>query len=149
MDPIVRDLLELIVKSIPTIILFIVLAIYLRFVFFKPLEKVMEERHRQTDGARELAQKALAAAEEKTAAFDRALQEARGQIQKDQDVLRQQWLAEQSATIAKARVDAEAQIKDAQATIAAESDRAKAELEASAATLTEQILTRLLGRRAA
>jgi F0F1-type ATP synthase membrane subunit b/b' len=149
MDPIVRDLLELIVKSIPTIILFIALAIYLRFVFFKPLEKVMEERHRQTDGARELAQKALAAAEEKTAAFDRALQEARGQIQKDQDVLRQQWLAEQSATIAKARVDAEAQIKDAQATIAAESDRAKAELEASAATLTEQILTRLLGRRAA
>ncbi len=149
MDPIVRDLLDLIIKSVPTIILFIALAIYLRAVFFKPLEKVMEERHRQTDGARELARQALASADEKTAAFDKALQEARAQIHRDQEVLRQQWLSEQAEAIAKARADADARIKQAQAEIATETERAKEELEAGAAALADQILANLLGRRAA
>lgn len=149
MDPIVRDLLDLIVKSVPTIILFIALAIYLRAVFFKPLEKVMEERHRQTDGARELAQRALAAADEKTAAFNKALQEARAQILKDQEAMRKQWLAEQSEALATARAAADAQIKQAQADIAAETERAKYHLESGAAELADQILARLLGRRAA
>ncbi len=149
MDPNVRDLLELIVKSVPTVILFIAVAIYLRAVFFKPLEKVMEERHRQTGGARELARQALASADEKTAAFDKALQEARTRIQRGQEALRQQWLDEQSDAIAKARTGAHARIQQAQAEIAAETDRAKAELEAGAAALADQILIRLLGRRAA
>lgn len=149
MDPIVRDLLELIVKSVPTIILFITLAFYLRAVFFKPLERIMDERRRQTDGARELAQQALALADEKTAAFAKALNEARAQIQRDQEALRQQWLAEQSEMIAQARVEADTQIKQAQADIAAEADRAKADLESGAAALADQILTRLLGRKAA
>jgi F-type H+-transporting ATPase subunit b len=149
MDPIVRDLLDLIIKSVPTIILFIALAIYLRAVFFKPLEKVMEERHRQTDGARELAQQALTSAEEKTSAFAKALQEARAQIQRDQEILRQQWIAEQSETVAKARAQADAQIKQAQMDIATETERTKADLESGAAALADQILARLLGRRAA
>jgi F-type H+-transporting ATPase subunit b len=149
MDPIVRDLLDLIIKSVPTIILFIALAIYLRAVFFNPLAKVMEERRRQTDGARELAQRALASAEEKTSAFAKALQEARAQIQRDQEMLRQQWMAEQAEAISKARAEADTQIKQAQADIAAETDRAKADLESGAAALADQILARLLGRRAA
>lgn len=149
MDPIVRELLDLIVKSIPTVILFIALAIYLRVVFFKPLERIMAERHRQTDGARELAQRALATADEKTAAFEKALQEARAQIQRDQEALRQQWLAEQADSIAAARAEAVKQIKSAQEEISAEIDRAKADLEAGASALADQILYRLLERKAA
>jgi len=149
MDPTLQKLVELLIKAVPTILIFIALTVYLRVIFFKPLQAVMDERRRQTEGARQLAEKAFAAADQKTAAFEQALQAARVELQKEQEAMRQKWLAEQSETVARARAEADARLKQARTEIAAEADRVKAQLEGDAVALAEQILTRLLGRRAA
>lgn len=149
MDPTLQKLVELLIKAVPTILIFIALTVYLRVIFFKPLKAVMDERHRQTEGARQLAEQAFAAADQKTAAFEQALQAARIELQKEQEAMRQKWLAEQSETVARARAEADARLKQARTEIAAEADRVKAQLEGDAVSLAEQILTRLLGRRAA
>lgn len=149
MDPTLQKLAELLLKAVPTILIFVALTFYLRAIFFKPLNAVMNERRRQTEGARELAQQAFAAADQKTAAFEKALQTARLELQKEQEAARQKWLAEQSEAIARARADADARLKQARAGIAEETERLKAQLAGDAGSLAEQILTRLLERRAA
>src|SRR5277367_5896530 len=110
MDPTLQKLAELLLKAVPTILIFVALTFYLRAVFFKPLNAVMDERRRQTEGARELAQQAFAAADQKTAAFEQALQTARLELQKGQEAARQRWLSEQSEAIARARADADARL---------------------------------------
>lgn len=149
MDPTLQKLVELLIEAVPTIIIFLALTVYLRVIFFKPLKAVMDERHRQTEGARQLAERAFAAADQKTAAFAQALQAARIELQKEQEAMRQQWLVEQAETVARARAGADARLKQARAEIAAETERVKGQLEGEAGSLAEQILMRLLGRRAA
>ena len=57
----------ILLKALPTFFLFIFLHLYLRFVFFKPLEKVLKARYDATEGARKLAEASLAKAAEKAA----------------------------------------------------------------------------------
>jgi F-type H+-transporting ATPase subunit b len=149
MDSTAQQLTGLLLKAIPTAFFFIALMVYLRIVFFKPLLEVMRERRRQTEGVRKLAEEAFAAADQKTAEFERALQAARAEIYKDQEAMRQRWLAEQAEALAKARADADAKIREARAQIAQEVDQAKEQLASSAASLSEQIVQQLAGRRAA
>jgi F-type H+-transporting ATPase subunit b len=149
MDSTAQQLTGLLIKSIPTIFFFIGLMIYLRIVFFKPLLKVMRERRRQTEGIRKLAEEAFLAVDKKTAEFERALQAARAEIYKDQEAMRQRWLAEQAETLATARAEADARIRQARAAISQEVERAKEELAAEAASLSEEIVKQLVGRRAA
>lgn len=149
MDSTAQQLTGLLIKAIPTVFFFIALMVYLQIVFFKPLLEVMRERRRQTEGVRKLAEEAFAAADQKTAEFERALQAARAEIYKDQEAMRQRWLAEQAETLAGARADADAKIREARAEISQEVDRAKEELASSAASLSEQIVQQLVGRRAA
>jgi F-type H+-transporting ATPase subunit b len=149
MDSTAQQLTELLIKAIPTVFFFIALAIYLRIVFFKPLLEVMRERRRQTEGIRKLAEDAFAAADQKTAEFERALQAARAEIYKDQEAMRQRWLAEQAETLAGARAEAYERIRQARTEISQDVERAKEELASSAASLSEQIVKQLIGQRAA
>jgi F-type H+-transporting ATPase subunit b len=149
MDSTAQQLTGLLIKAIPTVFFFIALMVYLQIVFFKPLLEVMRERRRQTEGVRKLADEAFAAADQKTAEFERALQAARAEIYKDQEAMRQRWLAEQAETLAAARADADAKIREARAEISQDVERAKEELASSAASLSEQIVQQLVGRKAA
>jgi F-type H+-transporting ATPase subunit b len=149
MDSTAQQLTGLLIKAIPTVFFFIALMIYLQIVFFKPLLEVMRERRRQTEGVRKLAEEAFAAADQKTAEFERALQAARAEIYKDQEAMRQRWLAEQAETLLTARAEADAKIREARTEISQDLERAKEELASSAASLSEQIVKQLVGRRAA
>lgn len=149
MDSTAQQLTGLLIKAIPTAFFFIALMVYLQIVFFKPLLEVMRERRRQTEGVRKLAEEAFATADQKTAEFERALQAARAEIYKDQEAMRQRWLAEQAETLASARAEADAKIREARAEISQDIERAKEELASSAASLSEQIVQQLVGRRAA
>jgi F-type H+-transporting ATPase subunit b len=149
MDSTAQQLTGLLLKAIPTLLFFIALMIYLQIVFFKPLVAIMRERHRQTEGARKLAEEAFAAADQKTAEFERALQAARAEIYKDQEALRQQWLAEQADALAKSRAEVDSQLRQARTDLSLEVERAKEDLASSAASLSEEIVQRLVGRRAA
>lgn len=149
MEATLHALGDLLVKAIPTIIFFICLTLYLKAVFFKPLAKIFEERRRATEGVRELAQRAFEAAEKKTSEFEHALHMARAELHQEHEALRRRWAEEQEQEIAKARAEADQRIEEAKHEIAQEAERAQAELNASVKTLSEQIVSSLLRRRAA
>ena len=149
MDSTAQQLTGLFIKAIPTVFLFIALMIYLRIVFFKPLLEIMRERRRQTEGIRKLAEEAFLAADQKTAEFERALQAARAEIYKDQEAMRQRWMAEQAETLAAARTEVDARIRQARTAISQEVEQAKEQLAADAVSLSDEIVKHLVGRRAA
>jgi F-type H+-transporting ATPase subunit b len=149
MEATLRALGDLLIKAIPTAVFFIFLAVYLQRVFFKPLARILEERRKQTEGVRELAQRAFEAAEQKTSEFEHALQLARAEIHQEHDKLRQQWIQEQARRIAQARAEADREIEQARRQIAAEVEKAETDLAAAVDALSEQIVNSLLKRRVA
>jgi F-type H+-transporting ATPase subunit b len=149
MDATLHALGDLLIKAIPTAAFFIVLAVYLQKVFFKPMAQVLEERRKQTEGFRELAQQALQAADRRSSEYEHALQLARAEIHQQHEKLRQEWIQEQTERIARARAQADQQIEEARQRIAAELQNAEADAAASLDRLSEQIVNSLLRRRAA
>ena len=149
MDQTLQGLADLLLNAVPTIVLFIVLTVYLKYMFFRPLAKVLEERKRQTEGVREIAERAFADADRKNSEFEHALQLARQELFKEHEAMRQEWLKEQAAEIARVRAEAERQIREAKAQIAQETALAQAELSAQADAMAERIISSLQQRRAA
>lgn len=149
MDPTLQGLVDLLINAVPTVILFVILTVYLKYVFFRPLAKILDERKSATEGVRAIAERAFADAERKTSEFEQALQLARQELFKEHDAMRQGWLKEQAEALAQARAEADRQLREAKAEIAQETQRAQAELSAQVDRMSEQILRSLLKRRAA
>jgi F0F1-type ATP synthase membrane subunit b/b' len=149
MEATLQALADLLVKSTPTIIFFIALTVYLKYMFFRPMARLLEERRRQTEGVRELAQRAFEAADRRTSEFEHALQLARAQIAQENDALRRQWAEEQTEALAEARGAAQRKLEEARHVIADEVEKAKTELDASIESLSSRIVNSLVGERAA
>lgn len=149
MDSTLKALGDLLVQAVPTIVFFIILTAYLKYVFFKPLAKILEQRREATEGVRELARRAFEAADRKNSEFEHALQIARSQLHQEHEALRRQWSDEQAEIVAKTRAEADQKIQAARQQIALEVERAEAELEAKVARLSDQIVQSLTTRRAA
>lgn len=149
MEATLHQLADLLVKAVPTIILFALLTVYLKHVFFKPLARILDERKKATEGVRQLAQQAFAAADQKASEFERALQLARAELEQEHEALRRRWTDEQVAIIQNARAEADQKISEAKQQIAEEVQRAQAELDAVVESLSDRIVSSLLTRRAA
>jgi F-type H+-transporting ATPase subunit b len=140
---------HLFLQSVPTIVFFIILTIYLDRVFFKPMSRILEKRREATDGVRQLAQQAFEAAEKKGSELEHALQIARSQLHQEHEAMRRQWSEEQARAIADARQAADREIQNAKREIAAEAERAEHDLAAQVDELSNRIQQRVLTRRAA
>ena len=149
MDSTLHELGSLLVQAIPTILFFIFLTVFLNATLFKPLARVLEERRKATEGARELAQKAFEAADRKSDEFEKALQLLRTQMQQEHETVRRQWIEQQEAELATARAEAELAIERAHHEIDEETKRAQAELDAQIQALSDRIIESLLRKRAA
>jgi F-type H+-transporting ATPase subunit b len=149
MDKTLKELGDLLVEAIPTIVFFILLTVYLKHVFFRPLARILEERRKATEGVRELSRQAFEAADKKNAEFEHALQIARSELHQEHEALRRQWSDEQAQIIAQARADADQRIQLAKQQIALEVERAEAALDAKVELLGEQIVQSVTARRAA
>jgi F0F1-type ATP synthase membrane subunit b/b' len=95
MDATLHALADLLLESIPTVVLFLFLVYYLKKVFFIPVARILEDRRKATEGVRELSQRAFEAADKRSSEFETALQLARSKAQLAQD-LRQAELELQS-----------------------------------------------------
>jgi F0F1-type ATP synthase membrane subunit b/b' len=149
MDATLQALAALAVKAIPTVVFFIFLTHYLKRVYFLPVAKILAERHKQTDGMKDLAQKAHEAADKKASEFETALQMVRSQLLQENETLRRQWAEEQSKLVEGARTSAEQQLAAEKVGIAGELEVAKAGLGATVEQLSGQIVDSLMKRRAA
>jgi len=149
MDSTLKAIGDLLIQAVPTIVFFIILTVYLKYVFFRPLARILDERKRATEGVRELARQAFEAADRKNSEFEHALQIARSELHQEHEALRRQWSEEQARIIARERAEADRKIQAAKQQIAREIEKAEAELDARVESLSEQIVQTLTARRAA
>jgi F-type H+-transporting ATPase subunit b len=140
MDETLRQVGDLLLGSIPTIIFMVLLYGLYTMLVHKPLVKVLAERRSKTEGAIEKARADIAAAEARTAEYEQRLREARIAVFKNQEALRQQALQARAAAVAEARTKAQTQIEQARAAIEQDKVAALAGLEAESGKLAAEII---------
>jgi F-type H+-transporting ATPase subunit b len=149
MEQTLQALGGILLKSTVTIVLLILLHFYLKAVLFQPLDRVIKERRKLTEGARELAEASLAAATRKAEEYEAKLRDARAVVYKQQEEIRKQWLQEQAKQVAAARETSESAVKTAREALALDSAAARKSLQESSTMVADQIVATVLGRRSA
>jgi F-type H+-transporting ATPase subunit b len=144
MQEIVRQLGELFLQAVPTVLIILLFYFILRALFFKPLLAAMAERDARTVGAQKAAEQAQAAAVEKARPYQDALKQARAQVYAEQEAARKKLLDERTGLIKEARTVATAQVAAAKERVAAEVTAARREIEATVAQLSAEIARRIL-----
>jgi F-type H+-transporting ATPase subunit b len=144
MDAILRQIGELLVNSIPTIISVLILWTAYRFLVHGKLHQVLAQRHALTEGAMERAQQEIATAEKRTSEYEQRVREARSQIYKAQQANRQRVMDERNAALAEARKNAGEMVKKARAILETDTVGAKTALEQQANVLADQIIATIL-----
>jgi F-type H+-transporting ATPase subunit b len=144
MDQTLHQLGELLLGSIPTVILVALLYALYTGIVHKPLRRVLEERRSKTEGAIEKSRADISAAEARTAEYEQKLREARAAVFKAAEARRQAALQTRTDAVAAARSKAQAQVEAAKKDI--ESDRAAAQagLQGESAALATEIVRRVL-----
>ncbi len=144
MDEILRQLGELLLAAIPTVVVFLILFFAYKLIVHKPLVAVLDERRARTQGAVEKANADIAAAEARTAEYEQRLRDARLSIFKKLEARRQQWLQARAAAVADARAAAETRVKAARTALEQDVEQAKVTLQSESETLANQIIRTVL-----
>jgi F-type H+-transporting ATPase subunit b len=128
------------------IAIFVVLWIVLKRLWFDPALRVLGERAKRSEGAITEARAIQAEAERLRAEHAAALDEARGDAQRQlQDILRNAE-AEQKKLIAEAREEAQRTLGDARGKVATEVAAARQTLRESAHDIARMVAEKVLGR---
>lgn len=145
MGVIFNQLGHLFFQSIPTIILVFLLFVILDRIFFRPLMTVLKQREEATVGALARAREQATVAETKTREYEETFQAARQEVYRQREAARHTSLEHRDVCLRSAREKAEMVIRDAEAALAREVDRAKRELDAACRPLAEEISQTLIG----
>ena len=144
MDKILNQLGELVLGSVPTILLFIALVVAYGVLVRRPLDKVLAERRARTSGAIEQAKGAIAAAEAETSVYEDKLRAAKSEIFQARDQKLKQWNAERDAALEQVRQATQDQIKTARLEIEQSAAAARVQIEGLSSELSAQILKAVL-----
>jgi len=144
MDQTLRQLGELLLGAVPTVILLALLYALYTTIVHKPLRMVLEERRSKTEGAVEKSRADIAEAEARTSEYEQRLREARATVFRAQEARRKTALDARTAALNEARSKAQAQVQAAKADIEKDRDAAQDGLQAEAQTLATEIMRRLL-----
>jgi F-type H+-transporting ATPase subunit b len=144
MDLILKQVGELLLGAVPTVVLLLLLyAIYSRLVH-KPLMRVLEERRERTGGAVAKARTDIAAAEARTQEYEQRLREARLAIFKAQEARRQVAQQSRADAVLQARTRAQQQVSEARAGIEQDMAAARGGLQAETERLAAEIIRTIL-----
>ncbi len=144
MDTILRQVGELLLGAIPTVVLLLALYAIYNLVVRKPLMRVVEERRERTEGAILKARADVAAAEARTQDYEQRLREARLAIFKAQEARRQKALQLRAEAVAQARAKAQQQVREAQAALDQDMAAARTGLQAEVEQLASEIVRTIL-----
>ncbi|MGH9680692.1 MAG: ATP synthase F0 subunit B [Candidatus Acidiferrales bacterium] len=144
---ILSQLGELFLAAVPTVIIVFLFYFFLRWSFFKPIERILAERHSRAEGARQEAEASRAAVQEKLRAYNEAMRKARSRIFAEQEAARRVVLDERQALITRARADAQKRLQEAKMAIAADLEEARKELDQSSGALANEIAEAILAGR--
>jgi F-type H+-transporting ATPase subunit b len=140
MQEIIQQVGTLLLGSIPTLVLFILLILAYQFLVQGPLTRTLNERRARTSGAVEEADRAIAAAEAKTADYENKLRHARAEVFRAREQRLQQWAQERESALDIARKAALKRVLEAKVGLEAEANAARKTLLASADQLAEQVV---------
>jgi F-type H+-transporting ATPase subunit b len=144
MDQTLRQLGELLLGSVPTVILLALLYLLYTTMVHKPLRRVLEERRSKTEGAVEKSRADIAAAEARTSEYEQRLREARATVFRAQEARRKAALDARTAALNEAHNKAQAQVQAAKADIQKDRDAAQHGLQSEAQALAAEIMRRVL-----
>jgi len=125
----------------------LVLAWTLERTLIKPLMRVMQEREQAIASARALAESATQRAAAATREFEEKRAEARADIFKQMDKMRQDLLVHREDILQKARIEADAAFKEASTRLSAQTEDARAQLEHDAQALGIAVAEQMLDRK--
>jgi F-type H+-transporting ATPase subunit b len=144
MDQTLRQLGELLLGSVPTVILLSLLYVLYGTIVHKPLTRVLDERRSKTEGAIEKSKSDIAAADARTAEYEQRLREARAMVFHEREARRKAALDARAAVVNQARSAAQAQVQSAKADIEKDREAAQQGLQGEVQKLAEDIMRRVL-----
>jgi F-type H+-transporting ATPase subunit b len=139
----------ILLRALPTFFLVVLLHLYLKYVFYRPLDRVLQARYEATEGSRKLADSTLLRASAKAAEYEATLRTMRAEIYREQEETRRRMEQDQAAALEKARHSAGALMAEAKAQLDGEVAEARRALEGEAEALASRIAEAVLPRRAA
>jgi len=144
MEQTLKQLGDLLLGAIPTVVLLLALYGLYHVLLHKPLEAVLAERRKRTQGAVEKARADISQAAARTAEYEARLRDARLAIFKALDQRRKQAVDARAAAVAQARERGQQLIAQAKAELEAECSVARTTLEADSDRIASQIIEILL-----
>lgn len=144
MDKVLHQIGELLLGSVPTILLFLLTWAMYNFIVHRKLMAVLDERRARTEGAVEKAKRDIAAAETKAAEYEERIRQARQAVLKAAEERRRQIMEARAKTLAEAKAAAETQVKAARAGLEKEVAEARTRLQAEAESLAAIIVRTVL-----
>ena len=144
MDQTLRQLGELLLGAVPTVILLALLYVLYTIIVHNPLRRVLDERRSKTEGAVEKAKADIAAAEARTSEYEQRLRQARAALFRTQEARRKAMMDARTAAMNEARRKAQEQVQAAKADIEKDREAAQDGLQAEAQTLAIEIMRRVL-----
>ena len=139
-----KELGDLVLGSVPTMIFFIALVAAYGLLVRRPLDAVLAERRARTTGAVEQARGAIAAAEAETSVYEDKLRSAKAEIFAMREQRLAKWQAEREATLKQVRDSSKQQVESARLSIEAGATQARSQVEAGSGDLAARILAAVL-----
>jgi F-type H+-transporting ATPase subunit b len=140
MDQLLNQLGELVLGSVPTMILFLTLVVAYGLLVRRPLNRVLAERRARTTGAVEEARGSISEAEAKMAEYEDRLRKAKAEIFAARERKMKQWQTERDQTLAEARTATTDKVQAAKGEIEQSVATAKLQIEGMSAELSEKIM---------
>lgn len=144
MTDLLQQLGELVLGSVPTMVLFLCTLAAYRLLVHIPLTKTLVERHRRTRGAVEQAAVAIAAAQARMTEYEQKLHAARVAIFHAREERLRILQAESDQVVAAARFAARERVLNARGEIDKSLESAQIQIQGSIQQLGSQAVARLL-----
>lgn len=144
MDEVLKQLGEILLGAIPTVLLLPLTVMSYRLILHKPLTRVLAERYGRTEGALQKARQDVAVAETRTAEYESKISEAKLAIFKMQEARRNKSLEAQAKALAQARSVLDDRVKEARVEIEKQVRSAQSGLQAQSENLAAEVIRRIL-----
>lgn len=144
MDETLKQIGQLLLGAVPTVILFGLLYLSYRMLLHKPLEATLEERRSRTQGAIEKAQADIAGADARAAEYEERLRQARVAIFQAQEGRRRKFQEATAAALAEARAKANGLVRQTRDGLEKDVAAARIGLEAESDKLAAAVIQTIL-----
>jgi F0F1-type ATP synthase membrane subunit b/b' len=141
---ILRQLAELFLQAVPTVVIVFLFYLFLRWAFFTPIQKAMAERDAKIEGARREAAELEAEAGKELQEYNERLRKVRTEIYAEQEAARQAALDERARLLKAMRSRALEEVVAAKKKIADELTVASREVALQTDSLAAEIVRTIL-----